>query len=176
VWLATFAQVDLKRMLLEDAAVNLHETVVHVSYLTIVPASAAGAVVVVAVAAADDHGIDDPSRNHLQDLRPAVDICLTCLLLFPSSISRVRGYGELLKGTELHHDRHLYYTDEYATVAYRVNVDKLAYVLLNRLDSDGFVEKDFEALNVLDYSPYDLIQCSKDLPFALSFLSSFDVC
>jgi hypothetical protein len=53
-----------------------------------------------------------------------------------------------------------------------VNVGKLASVLLNRLDSDGAVEKDFEALNVLDYSPYDLFQCSKDLPFVLSLPSS----
>ena len=72
---------------MEDAAVNLHETVIHVSHLMIVPASAAGAVVAVAAAAAaaadDDRGIDDPSRNRLQHLRPVVDICSTCLLLFP---------------------------------------------------------------------------------------------
>jgi hypothetical protein len=70
VWSETFVQVDLRWLLLGDGVVNLHETVIHVPHLMIVPAWVAD------VVAADDgdHGIDDPSRNHRLDLQPLADI------------------------------------------------------------------------------------------------------
>jgi hypothetical protein len=74
--------------------------------------------------------------------------------------------------TALHWDRHLGYHRDVVSEAVvngrcRVKVDRLAYVLLKSLfDSDEVVEKDFEALYVLDCSPYDLFQYNKDLPLS----------
>jgi hypothetical protein len=85
-------------------------------------------------------------------------------------------YGELPMDTALHCDRHLGYHRNVVSEAVvngrcRVKVDRLAYVLLmSLLDFDEVVEKDFEALYVLDCSPYDSFQCNKDLPLSTFLL------
>jgi hypothetical protein len=175
VWLETFVQVDLRRLLSGDGVVNLHEIVIHVLHLMIVPAWVADVAAAAAAVAADDddHGIDDPSRNHPLDLQPVADIYSTYPPLCPSCWSPIfhfHVYGELPMGTAIHYDRHLGYHRDVVSEAVvngrcRVKVDRLAYVLLmSPLDFGEVVEKDFEALYALECSPYDLFQYNKDLP------------